>query len=100
VDFDKSFLKKLKDIQDCGGNPQTYLEKLSLNRGKDDAEPDTGKRLQDFNTLSNRLIKTIDYLIEDEGQLEKLDKTTLRSLLEKLQKLQSAANPAVENQAA
>jgi len=100
VDFDKPFLKKLKDIQECGGNPQTHLEKLSLNRGRDDDEPDTGKRLQDFNTLSNRLIKTIDYLIDDEGQLEKLDKTTLASLLDKLQKLHLAANPAVEDQAA
>ena len=100
VNFDKSFLKKLKDIQDCSGNPNALLEKLSMNRGAEDPEPEVGKRLQDFNTLSNRLIKTIDYLIEEEDQLPKIDRETLVKLWSKLQRLQSAANLAVTEQAA
>ena len=52
TDFDKSFLKKLKDILESGGNPQAYLEKLSMNIGAQAEESGGDKRLQDFNTLS------------------------------------------------
>jgi hypothetical protein len=92
--FDKSFLGKLKDIKECGGNPETYLNKLSLNRGEEVAESEGDKRLQDFNTLSNRLIKTIDYLIKDEDQLAKVEKKTLDLLFKKLSTLREASNPA------
>jgi hypothetical protein len=91
--FDKSFLGKLKDIKESGGNPETYLNKLSMNRGEEVHESEGEKRLQDFNTLSNRLIKTIDYLIKDEDQLAKVEKKTLDLLFEKLLALRETANP-------
>jgi len=100
TEFDKSFVKKLKDIQDCGGNPQTYLGKLSMNRGGEPLESEDEKRLQDFNTLSNRLIKTIDFLIEDEDYIEMIDKKTLDILFEKLTKLRGATTVTAMQQAA
>jgi hypothetical protein len=100
TEFDKSFLMKLKDIHESGGSPQTYLGKLSMNRGKESLESKDEKRLQDFNTLSNRLIKTIDFLIEDEDNMVMVDKATLEILLEKLQKLQGAASMTAIQQAA
>lgn len=100
TEFDKSFVKKLKDIQDCGGNPQTYLGKLSMNRGGEPLESEDEKRLQDFNTLSNRLIKTIDFLIEDEDYIEMVDKKTLDILFEKLTKLRGATTVTAMQQAA
>lgn len=92
VEFDKSFLRKLKDIQECGGHPETYLSRLSINRGEESAESEGEIRLHDFNSLSNRLIKTIDYLIQEEDQLAKVDRTTLDLLLKKLLALQGTAN--------
>jgi hypothetical protein len=93
-------LRKLKDIQECGGNPQTYLSKLSMNRGEEFFESKDEKRLQDFNTLSNRLIKTIDFLFEDEDNIAMVDKSTLEILFEKLLKLRGAANMTAVKQAA
>jgi hypothetical protein len=100
TEFDKSFVKKLKDIQECGGNPQTYLNNLSINRGEESLASKDEKRLQDFNTLSNRLIKTIDFLFEDEDNIVMVDKSTLEILFEKLLKLRDAANMAAVKQAA
>lgn len=100
TEFDKSFLRKLKDIQECGGNPQTYLNNLSMNRGEESLESKDEKRLQDFNTLSNRLIKTIDFLFEDEDNIVMVDKPTLEILFEKLLKLRGAANTTAVKQAA
>jgi len=100
TEFDKSFVKKLKDIQDCGGNPYTYLSKLSMNRGEESSESKDEKRLQDFNTLSNRLIKTIDFLFEDEDNIAMVDKKTLDNLFEKLLKLRDTANMTAMQQAA
>ena len=100
TEFDKSFVKKLKDIQDCGGNPHTYLSKLSMNRGEESSESKDEKRLQDFNTLSNRLIKTIDFLFEDEDNIAMVDKKTLDNLFEKLLKLRDTANMTAMQQAA
>lgn len=100
TEFDKAFVKKLKDIQECEGNPQTYLNKLSMNRGEESSESEGGKRLQDFNTLSTRLIKTIDFLIEDEDNIAMVDKATLEILFEKLLKLRGTANMATLKQAA
>lgn len=100
IDFDKSFLRKLKDILECGGNPQAYLEKLSMNRGAQAEESGGDKRLQDFNTLSSRLIRSIDYLLQDEDQLSKVDTNTINRLWEKLVKLREIANPTEQNQPA
>ena len=100
AEFDKSFVRKLKDIQECGGNPQTYLNNLSMNRGEESSESKDEKRLQDFNTLSNRLIQTIDFLFEDEDNIAMVDKATLEILYEKLLKLRSAANMIAVKQAA
>jgi hypothetical protein len=91
VDVDKSMIKRLKDVQECGGNPETLLENLALNRGMDDPDPSGEKRLQDFNTLSTRLGKTIDYIIQDVDQIENVDWETYELLIQKLRELQEAA---------
>jgi hypothetical protein len=50
---------------------------------------DEDKRAQDFNSLSNRLIETIDYLMtEREAEIEKVDPDTFVWLLVKLGMLQ------------
>jgi hypothetical protein len=97
-DFDKSFLKELKHIQESGGSAEARLQKLSMNNGKETDEDDGEKRIQDFNTLSNRLIKTIEYIVKDSGQHAKVDQNTFSRLLEKLSELQKLLEPAAEMQ--
>ena len=99
VQFDKSFLTELKHIQESGGSAEARIKTLSLNRGKDPGDSDGEKRLQDFNSLSNRLIKTIDYLVKDSDMLSKVDRETFLKLLEKLTELQKAANLTEEQPA-
>jgi hypothetical protein len=98
-DFDKSCLKELKHIEESGGSAEARLRKLSMNNGKETDEDDGEKRIQDFNTLSNRLIKTIDYIVKDSGQHSKVDQNTFSRLLEKLAELQKLVNLAAETQA-
>lgn len=90
IDFDKSFLRRLKDIQESGGDPEKYLEKISMNRGAESAESEGGKSLSDFNTLSERLIKTLDYLLREEDQRDKIHTETLDKLWQKVMKLREA----------
>jgi hypothetical protein len=98
-DFDKSFLKELKHIQESGGSAEARLKKLSMNNGKETDEDDGEKRIQDFNTLSNRLIKTIDYIVKDSDQHSKVDQDTFSRLLEKLSELQKIFELAAEKEA-
>ena len=71
--------------------PEKLLEHLVLNRGMDDPEPSPEKRLKDFNTLSTRLGKTIDYIIQDVDQIDNVDWETYELLIQKLRELQEAA---------
>jgi hypothetical protein len=101
VKFDTGLVKTMKNIRDCGGSPEAYLEKLSMNQGKDDADDDPEKRLQDFNSLANRLIKTVDYILKAPDQLSKVDKETFLQLWHKIDELQRKANLlSAEEQAA
>jgi hypothetical protein len=88
VDFDKSMIRLLKNISDSGGNPETFLQKISLTGGREDMDVTPEKRLQDFNHLTNRLLKTLDFIMGDQDQLVKIDRETFRLLLEKLVSIQ------------
>jgi len=88
VDFDKALIRRLKEIDDCGGNPETLLEKIALTGGKEDNEPTPEKRLQDFNHLGSRLITTLEIIAQDQDQLVKIDRETFRRLIEKLISIQ------------
>jgi hypothetical protein len=84
IDFDKSLIRRFKDAKDSGGNPDTLAEKIILIGGKEDMDITPEKRLQDFNILTNRLIKTLDFIMGDQDQLIKIDRDTFRLLYEKL----------------
>ncbi|MCJ7508635.1 MAG: hypothetical protein MUO85_07905, partial [candidate division Zixibacteria bacterium] len=70
------------------------------NAGKVLPTSDAEKRFQDFNSLSNRLVKTLAYIRQDERQLEKIDIRVLLELLDELQLLKTKLVPAEESKAA
>lgn len=92
VDFDKALIRRLKEIDDCGGNPETLLQKIALTGGREDNEPTAEKRLQDFNHLANRLLVTLDFLEKDQDQLVKIDRETFTKLIDKLVSIQELSN--------
>ena len=99
VKIDKSVIKRLKEIQKCEGNPETLIKDLATNQGADDPEETSEKRLQDFNTLSERLIKSMDYIIKNVDLLDNLDSDTFVNLLNKLLELKNAAKIDIETEA-
>jgi helix-turn-helix protein len=96
VGIDKALIKKLKDIQDCEGKPETHLRTLTLSQGSDDPETEAKKRFQDFNSLSSRLVKTIDYIINNRDHLDSLDKDIFVYLYGKIEELRQASNIVIE----
>jgi hypothetical protein len=96
VGIDKALIKKLKDIQDCEGNPETHLRTLTLSQENDDPETEAKIRFQDFNSLSSRLVKTIDYIINNRDHLDSLDKDIFVYLYEKIEELRQASNIVIE----
>ena len=89
----------LQKNQASGGNPKLYLENLLENEGKVPGPDDQEKRLIDFNTLSTRLVKTLDYIDQDESQLDKIDTGMLQRLFDKLQALKNKLEAPVSKAA-
>lgn len=92
VKIDTALIKRLRDIQNCEGNPETLLTNLTINQGDDDPEKSSQKQIQDFNSLSTKLVKTINYIIRDTDQLDELDKDTFVDLYKILEKLREVSN--------
>ena len=91
VGFNTALIKKIKDIKDCEGNPETYIRNLTIGQGSEDSDPEPKSRLDDFNFLSSRLVKTIDYIVKDRDYLDSLDKDIFINLYEKIHALLAAS---------
>jgi len=94
VNFNSAMIKKIKDIKDCDGNPETYIRNLTItqgSQGSDDPDTDSQKRYQDFNSLSSQLVKTIDYIVKDRDHIDSLDRDIFISLYEKINALLTAS---------
>lgn len=97
IKIDKALIRKLIEIQESGGDIAVSLKKLSINRGQSAPEDESEKRLADFNTLSNRLIKTIDYLVTGVNEeIDRVDVGTFSTLMKKLVLFQKVANISEE----
>lgn len=93
---DKSLVKRAKDVMDSGGDINKFLKTLSINKGKSSTETDEEKRLQDFNSLANRLIATVDYILRYDEQWGRVDVKALSTLMKRLGTLQKVTPPADE----
>jgi hypothetical protein len=100
MSFDKKRLQELSTITKAGGDPEDHLRSLSMRGGKDESKTTGEVKLQDFNTLANRMIRTIEYILRSPEQFSMIDPNSLIKLIQKLIALQTAANIAVEQTAA
>jgi len=90
--IDSKLIKRLKDSLKSNGDPAVLLQ--SIIDGDDDDETETTeKRFQDFNTLGNRMIKTMDYILKDSDKIETTHKETFALLLAKLIELKPVIMP-------
>jgi hypothetical protein len=97
VEVDNSLITRLREAKASGGSEQRFLERLAINAGKVPPASDAEKKFQDFNSLSSRLVRTLAFIREDEGQLAKIDTTVFLQLLEELQALKSKLVPDEES---
>ncbi len=96
VSLDKGLLQELSNIAQAGGDPEDHLRSLSMKGGRDESRIIGEVKLQDFNTLANRMIKTIDYILRSPEQFSRIDTSSFLRLIQKLIDLQTAANIGVE----
>jgi hypothetical protein len=91
--FDDRLLKKLSKITLDGGDPEAYLKGLSTQEEKDESEPPAEVRLKDsFNSLANKMIQKVDFILKNPTQISKVDQDFFKRLIEKLNELQAVVN--------
>jgi len=91
--FDDRFLKKLSNLTEAGEDPEAYLRGLSAQEEKAESEPPAEVRLKDsFNSLANKMIQTVDYILKNPEQISSIDPDYFIRLIDKLKELQVAAN--------
>jgi hypothetical protein len=91
-DIDQTFIKSLMIAQQSGGSPETVVDRLILNGGKDSQVSTPEQRLADFNTSASRMLKTLDYIIDNQDHVDLIDRETYRMLMEKLSVIQALRN--------
>jgi hypothetical protein len=87
-------VKRLKDAEASGGDRETLLKNIIAKNDEDDPEREKEQRMDDFNTLSAKLSQTVEYLLDDIDELEKLDRDLFDCLWEKLKELKEIFEPA------
>ena len=94
IKIDNSLVKRLKDAEASGGDRETLLKNIIAKNDEDDPEREKEQRMDDFNTLSAKLSQTVEYLLDDIDELEKLDRDLFDCLWEKLKELKEIFEPA------
>ncbi len=90
--IDNKLIKRLKDSKNSNGDPAVLLQNIIDDDDEDDTET-TENRLQDFNTLGNRLVVTVHNILQDYDKMETTHKETLEALFLKLQELKAIIMP-------
>ena len=98
--FDTSLLQNLLDIKDRGEDPEAFLRDLAIKPNKEEAIETPGEPPMDFNILADRLIRTVDYFMENPERISKIDKRKFDKLLRKLLELKSKGAIAVNQEEA
>lgn len=88
IQFDTNLIRRLKDVDACGGQAETLLQRVVLSASRNEEGVTPERRLQDFNSLGNRLVKTLEFIMQDQEQIAKIDRETFRDLIGKLTEIQ------------
>ena len=102
VKIDTALKKRLKDATTSGGKPAVLLEKIIDGDDGGSSDPSPEERIQDFNTLSERLIKTVSCAIESVSQPDsddltgQVDKEIFDVLIQELEKLENKLSGSEE----
>ena len=84
--FSASDMEDLKRILDSNGNPDEYLSKLVLNKGKRETLFEKEKREESFARYRTRMTQAIDFMIEQDN-VDTIEPVEIEELITKLQEL-------------
>jgi len=82
--FDKNLLTTLKRISDSNGDPNEYLNRLVINKGKEKDPFEGSKVIQDFNDAGARLLNILNFMQEHSETYETVEVDLVDELIEKL----------------
>ncbi len=88
-EVDQALIKSLTIARQSGGSPEAVFDRLILNGGKELQDSTPEQRLADFNTAASRMLKTLDYIIENQDHVDLIDRETYQLLMEKLAEIQA-----------
>ncbi len=84
--FEQALVEELQTLNRCGGDINTRLRELSIPSGRS-TETTVSKKTRDFNTFSVRLTNTVDYIINHDDEIDRIETQVLRDLITKLHTL-------------
>jgi hypothetical protein len=90
--MDNNLIMTAKAVADSNGDVNKYLEKLILNKGKEQSPFEVSLAIKDFNLSGTKLIQIIDYMLGHEETIETLSAEIVLELQEKLAELKAFAN--------
>lgn len=91
-EVDQALIKSMTIARDSGGSPEAVVDRLILNGGKELQGSTPEQRFSDFNTSASRMLKTLEYIIENQDHVDLIDRKTYQMLMEKLAAIQELRN--------
>lgn len=82
--FDKDLLTTIKKIDDSKGDPNEYLNRLLINKGKEKDPFEGSKVIQDFNDAGARLLNILNFMEQHSEAYDTVEVEIVDELVEKL----------------
>lgn len=89
---DRKLIADCKQIAECGGDPNMYLDALTKNRGKDIDYMVDDKTVAHLLVMSERLVKGLGALVSNPSAARKVDIAKIDSLVEAIARLKEVLN--------
>ena len=84
--FNTADMGDLKRIEDSNGDPDEYLKKIVMNKGKRDILFEKDKKEESFARYRARMTEAIDFIIKQDN-VDKIEPVEIEDLIHKLQEL-------------
>lgn len=92
--FDKGLLTTLKTITDSKGDPNEYLNRLVINKGKEKDLFEGSKVIQDFNDAGARMLNILNFMEKHPDAYDTIEIEIVDDLIEKLVQFKTKVNDA------
>lgn len=92
--FDKDLLTTVKKITDSKGDPNEYLNRLVVNKGKEKNLFEGSKVIEDFNDAGARLLNILNFMEQHSEAYDTVEVEIVEELIERLNEFKTKINNA------